>query len=232
MDEVLRFLKTYEALIYLGLAGLALWEIRKFLMAWEETRGAAFGLERESAQGRLNKSAIVLILYLALGMGEFFMVSFVAPTVPGAIPLHTPTIDLLATPTVTLAPSGPGAEEIEPATPTPAGWPPEESGCIPEQLMLTSPQHGQHVHGRVTLTGTVDMPNLSFYKYEVMRPMDPIWYTLQAAREVKQDEALGDWDTQLLSPGEYLLRLVAVDNQGQVMGSCEISVQITANPGP
>jgi hypothetical protein len=231
MDDVLRFLKEYEALIYLGIAGLALWEIRKFLMAWEETRGAAFGLERESAQGRLNKSAVVLILYLSLGMGEFFMVSFVAPTVPGATPLLTPTIDLLATPTVTLAAPGPVEVAVEVATPTPAGWPPEESGCIPDQLMLTSPQHGEAVHGRVTLTGTVDMPNFSFYKYEVMRPMDPLWYTLQAAREVKHDEPLGDWDTQLLSPGEYLLRLVAVDNQGQIIGSCEIQVNITANPG-
>jgi hypothetical protein len=231
MDDVLRFLKTYEALIYLGLVGLALWELRKFFMAWDETRGAAFGLERESAQGRLNKSAIILILYLALGMGEFFMVSFVAPTVPGATPLLTPTIDLMATPTVTLAVSGP-VEEVEEATPTPEGWPPEESGCKPDQLMLTSPRHGEAVHGRVTLTGTVDLPNLSFYKYEVMRPLDPIWYTLQAERDTKNDEALGDWDTQLLSPGEYLLRLVAIDNQGQIIGTCEIQVNITANPAP
>jgi hypothetical protein len=231
MEDVLRFLKTYEALIYLGLVGLALWEIRKFLMAWEETRGAAFGLERESAQGRLNKSAIILILYLALGMGEFFMVSFVAPTVPGATPLLTPTIDLMATPTVTLA-AFETQEEAEEATPTPIGYPPEDSGCIPDQLMLTSPHHEQSIHGKVTLFGTVDMPNFSFYKYEVMRPLDPIWYTLQAARETKNDEALGDWDTQLLSPGEYLLRLVAVDNQGQMLGSCEIQVNITSNPVP
>jgi hypothetical protein len=232
MEEVLRFLKTYEALIYLGLGGLTLWEIRKFLLAWEEVRGAAFGLERDSAQVKLNKSALIMILYLALGMGEFFTVSFVVPTIPGATPLLTPTINLLVTPTVTLAASTPGEEPEEALTPTPTGWPPLESGCIPEQLMLTSPQYGQVVSGQVTLEGTVNMPNFSFYKYELMRPLDPIWYTLQAGREVKIDESLGDWDTQMLSPGEYLLRLVAVDNQGQVLGSCEIPVMVASAATP
>ena len=227
MDEALRFLKTYEALVYLGLGGWAIWQIRKFALAWEEVRGAAFGLERESAQGRLNKAAIILILILAMGMGEFILVSFIVPSVPGANPLLTPTIDLLATPTVTLLPSTPGEEDIaSETTPTPEGWPPPESGCIPGQLMLTAPRHGEQISGKIALEGTVDFPNFGFYKYEVMRPGDPIWHTLQAGREEKHDEILGDWDTQILTQGDYLLRLVAIDNQGQQLGSCEIQIQV------
>lgn len=219
-------------MIYLGLGGLALWEIRKFAMAWEEVRGAAFGLERESAQVRLNRAAIMLVLILAIGMAQFVVVSFVIPSVPGANPLLTPTIDLLATATVTLHPSTPRpGETIVPATETPTGWPPPESGCVPGSLMLTSPYYGEQVTGRVILEGTVDFPNFAFYKYEVKRPEDPIWHTLQAGRDVKRDETLGEWDTTRLSQGDYLLQLVAVDNMGQPLGTCEIPIRIITAPG-
>ena len=59
-------------------------------------------MERASAQARLNQSAIILVLLLGLAIGEFVLVSFVAPAYPGANPLATPTLDLLATPTATL----------------------------------------------------------------------------------------------------------------------------------
>jgi hypothetical protein len=233
MDEILRFLKTYEALIYLGLGGLALWEIRKFALAWEEVRGAAFGLERESSQVRLNRSAVYLVLILTVGLGEFILVSFVVPTVPGANPLLTPTIDLLATKTATLAAFRSTTETPEvQATPTPTGWPPEESGCVPGELFLSRPMYGERVSGKVVLEGTVSYPNFSFYKYEVKRPDDPIWHTLQASREEKQDEVLGEWDTTLLAQGEYLLRLVAVDNEGETAGTCEIKISISPNSLP
>ena len=107
MEEALRFFRAYEIWIYLilGLGGLIY--IRKFILAWQELREAAFGLERESAQTRLNQSASVLTLLLALSVTLFFLVSFVAPTMPGAIPLLTPTLDLLATATPTLPPTPP-----------------------------------------------------------------------------------------------------------------------------
>jgi hypothetical protein len=233
MEEALRFIRTYEALIYLGLGGLALWEIRKFALAWEEVRGAAFGLERESAQGRLNRTAVMLVLILSMGLAEFVLVSFVAPSVPGANPLLTPTIDLLATATVTLPASASSADTPVPeASPTPTGWPPQESGCIPGSLMLTSPIHGEAVTGKVVLEGTVDFSGLSFYKYEVKRPEDEIWHTLQASREIKHDELLGEWDTSLLSQGEYHLRLVAIDTEGQELGVCEIPIRIAPPTAP
>jgi hypothetical protein len=231
MEEILRFVKTYEAFIYLALGGLALWEIRKFSLAWNEVRGAAFGLERESAQGRLNRSAISLMVILVVALAEFMMVTFVAPTVPGALPLSTPTVDMLATPTITIQPLPTRDDpEATPPTPTPDGWPPEESGCIEDRIMLTSPLHNQQVYGKVPILGTVDFPNLAFHKYEVQRPGDQIWHTLQAVRDPKVDELLGEWETNLLSSGDYLLRVVAIDHQGQIVGSCEIQVQLTSGP--
>ena len=50
MEEALRFFRAYEFWIYILLALGGLIYIRKFILAWEELRGAAFGLEREAAQ--------------------------------------------------------------------------------------------------------------------------------------------------------------------------------------
>lgn len=54
MEEALGFFRALEMWIYLllGLWGLII--IRKFVLAWQELRGATFGLERENAEGRLN----------------------------------------------------------------------------------------------------------------------------------------------------------------------------------
>ena len=230
MEEALRFFKTYETLIYLGLGGLAIWEIRKFILAWEEVRNAAFGLERESAQGRLNRTAIMLVVLMLMATAEFTLVSFVVPAVPGATPLHTPTIDLLATPTTTIVASISGTEEqaID-ATPLPVSAEIEfESGCVPDEVMIVEPAHGESVSGQITLVGTVDIPNFGFYKYEVTRPGESIWLPIQAGREIKHDEPLGDWDTAVLPQGAYLLRLVVSDNQGNDAGTCVIQVNVTS----
>ena len=47
MEEALRFVRAYEIFIYVILGALAFWQILQFARAWEELRGAAFGLERE-----------------------------------------------------------------------------------------------------------------------------------------------------------------------------------------
>jgi hypothetical protein len=228
MEEALRFFKTYEAIIYLGLGGLAIWEIRKFILAWEEVRSAAFGLERESAQGRLNKSAIMLVLIMMLASLEFTIVSFVVPAYPGATPLYTPTIDLLATPSITLPVSTiPTESEAVSGTQLPAApLLAEDSGCIPDQVMITAPANGETVSGKITLVGTVNIPDFGFYKYEVTRPGETIWLPIQAGRQVKQDEPLGEWDTEVLPQGAYLLRLVVSDNQGNEAATCVIQVNV------
>jgi hypothetical protein len=228
MEEALRFFKTYEAIIYLGLGGLAIWEIRKFILAWEEVRGAAFGLERESAQGRLNKSAIMLVLIMMMASLEFTIVSFVVPAVPGATPLLTPTIDLLATPSITLPASIPETEGQSASSTQipPALLPDEDSGCIPDQAMITEPANGETVSGKITLVGTANIPNFGFYKYEVTRPGEAIWLPIQAGREVKLEEPLGEWDTEVLPQGAYLLRLVVSDNQGNDEATCVIQVNV------
>ncbi len=232
MEEVLRFIKDYEVWIYVLLAFGGLIYIRKFMKAWEELRAAAFGLERESAQSHLNHSASMLAFLLFLGIGVFALGTFIVPSVPSANPLFTPTLDLLATPTTTLAAGANEGGSLASFTSTPSPPPtvlPAGEGCTPGQAVLTEPQDGAEVSGTVTLKGTANIPNFGFYKYEIARPGDAIWLTIQAGRNVVLDGELGQWNTQTLSSGEYLLRLVVTDNQGNSLPPCVIKVYVN-NP--
>lgn len=232
MGEALRFLRSYETWIYLFLALVGLFYIRKFILAWEELRGAAFGLERESAQSRVNQSASMLMILLCMGLAVFVLVSLVAPSIPMANPLNTPTLDLLATATTTLPVTTPGDEasqEMEPTIEAPSIEPVGGEGCVPGQVMLTEPKNGSEVSDIVTLVGTAQHPNFGFYKYEIARPGDTVWLTIQAGRDPIQDSELGQWDTRSLSTGEYMLQLVVTDNQGESLPPCVIKVYVN-NP--
>jgi len=95
MPNVLSFFKDNEIFIYILLGILVVWQLRKFSVAWDALRSAAFGLEQESARARLNWSAMMLLLLLILVVVEFGVVSFIVPAVPEASPLLTPTLDVL-----------------------------------------------------------------------------------------------------------------------------------------
>jgi len=226
MEEALSFFRAFELWIYmlLGLGGLVY--IRKFILAWDELRGATFGLERENAQSRLNQSASVLVILLTMAVTEFVLVSFIAPAFPGAIPLPTPTMDFLATPTITL-PAGPGQPEVTEGF---SGIVTPElivgNGCLPGQIEIITPQNGQEVSGIVEIVGTADIPNFGFYKFEIKRPDETIWLTIQAGNRNVRSGKLGDWDTTRLSPGEYQLGLVVVDNQAQDFPPCVIQIRV------
>jgi hypothetical protein len=221
MGEILQFFKENEVFIYLILAIFAIWQFRNFMAAWAELRNAAFGLERQSAQSRLNWVATILILLLMLGVGEFVLVSFVVPTVPDASPLITPTIDLLASPTTTL--------EANLSTSNQTSIPTIETqpeNCIPGKVEILSPENGETIKDIVEIIGSADIPNFGFYKFEMAAVSDISWLTIQAGDTVTQTGRLGYWDTTRLSPGEYGLRLVVTDNQGQSTEPCMIQVRV------
>jgi hypothetical protein len=229
--ELLRYLKDGELWIYVLLGLVGLYFLRKFLSAWQELRVAAFGLERESAQSRLNQAASWLVLVMSVAIAEFVLVSFVVPAVPGASPLFTPTLDLLASPTYTLPAATPGTNtpgELTPGaplpqTPTPLAAAP---GCLPGQIFIASPRDGEEISGGVTISGTVNIPDFGFYKFEIKPQGDPNWRTILAGNEVRQNATLGTWNTSLLSPGDYQLSLVVTDNKGQLLPACIINVRV------
>jgi hypothetical protein len=223
MEETLRFVRDNEIFIYLILGIIGAWFLRKFVLAWRELREAAFGLERETAQARLNWAASILVFLLILAVVEFALVSYVVPTIPGAAPLFTPTIDLLATPSVTLAPNN--TSVVSTAIPGPT-LPPGVSECIPGQINIINPENGTTIQGVINIIGTANILNFGFYKYETSSVNDPTWLTIQAGNLIVENDVLGPWDTTRLSPGEYYLRLVVTDNAGESLPPCTIQVRV------
>lgn len=227
MPEVLRFFKDYEVFIYLILGILAVWQLRKFILAWAELRSAAFGLEQESARRRLNWAVSTLVLILFLAVAEFGLVSVVVPNYPGTLP--TPTLDLLATPTATLEGTQ-AVMEGGPATPAPTPLPLEADGCVPGQIEILSPEEGETVQEVVEIRGSADVANFGFYKFEVTSAQEINWQTIQAGDEPVQDDQLGFWDTTRFAPGEYILRLIVTDNQGEASAPCSVRLRVEAPP--
>jgi hypothetical protein len=227
MDGLFRFLRMYEIGVYLVLGVGGSIFLRKFFVAWQELRDAAFGLERESAQIKLNRSAGELVVVLFLMIAEFALVSFIAPNVPGATPLLTSTLDLLATPTITLVVQGTGlaGENLPAAT---QALETATTGCTPGQVEISEPVDGSEISGISEIKGSVSIADFGFYKLEMKTTDQTDWLTILAGNEIKQNASLGSWNTSLLTPGEYNLSLVVVDNQGQSLPGCIIKVRVAS----
>jgi hypothetical protein len=230
MDEALRFFRLYEGWIYFFIALGAVLYLRRLFTNFREMRSTIFGLERTSSQARFNQAVTVLVLLILIGIGEFVIVSYVAPLRPESNPLLTPTIDLLATPTATL-----------PATETPDGFVEEEVGtpvptptidarigeCVPGVLEITSPEPADQLIGAVEIIGSANVDNFGFYKLEVTPQTQATWRTIQAGRVPVQDGVLvSSWDTSTLAPGDYLLRLVVTNAAGELLPDCQVPITI------
>jgi hypothetical protein len=229
MEQVLQFFREYEIWIYILLGIFTLWQFRKFALAWEELRGAFFGLEREAAQGRVNSAATLIVLFILMAAVEFSLVTFVIPTVPGANALPTATLDLLATPTTTLMPPTQNPNETPGITPTLEEIPAAE-GCVPGQVNLISPSNGDRIHGSVTVQGSAYTTNFGFFTLQIAHPGDPVWLPILVGQQAIRNDILGTWETSTLIPGEYMLRLVVTDNIGTELTPCAIQVTVESPP--
>jgi hypothetical protein len=231
MENLIRFLGNYEGLIYGTLGLAALLYLRKIVQAWRELTISVFGLEKESAQKKINSALTVLIILAVFGLSEFGVVTFIAPTIPQIDQNSTPTLDVLATPTATLSLFGGtlaptlNAAVVSNLASTPAVI---SKGCVPGQLEWTYPKAGQEVSGTLTLQGTVNTANFGFYKYEYAAPGGENWITIAAGNQLRLHEDLGIWNTKTMPRGDYRLRLVVNDNQNKVLPACEISIKIVA----
>jgi hypothetical protein len=224
MGPFYRTLASYDQLIYIALAIGAMFAFRRMWRAWREWRNSVYGLEREFALRRLGQATAAAFLVLALLFMEFFIAVFIAPSLPASDILATPTLDLLLTPAGTLSPVDATQAALSPVTQeVPSGM----SGCIPDQIMITSPEPGDVVSGIVNIAGTANVPNFGFYKYEVARLGSQEWATISADRQTKQNEQLGDWNTSSLTNGDYFLRLVITDNIGVALEPCVIAVRVS-----
>jgi hypothetical protein len=223
MDELLRFLEKYEIWVYVLLGVVAVIYVQRLLVAWRDWRNSVFGLEKESAQRKLTTALTILVLLALFVIGEFFIVSFVAPTAPQTI-LSTPTLDLLATVTATL----PSSNDL--ATPTASGLSATEAplseGCVQGQIEWTAPLPGDTITSSVELKGTVNVPNLGFFKYQYAQPGSDTWTDIAAGNKPLINGTIGVWNTSQLVAGDYKLRLVVMDNQNKLFPACVVQIRI------
>ncbi len=218
MGSIYRSLDTYSPLIYIGLAIMGLYAFRRMWRTWREWRDAVYSLEREFALNNLGKATAFGFLVLLLFFAEFYIATFIVPSLPAADILVTPTLDLLATP------AGTPADGVVPLV-TPQAQT-GMSGCVPDEIMLTSPKPGELINGTVTLTGTADIPNFGFYKYEFSPVGTDTWTTISAGTGPVRNDELGEWNTTNRPNGDYFLQLVIIDNAGQTLEPCVIAVRV------
>jgi hypothetical protein len=227
LDIVFQFLQAYEIWIYAILGVISLFYLRKLWLGLREWRGSLFGFEREVAQPRFSAALTGLVLLALIGIGEFSIVTFVIPSVPKTTILPTATINPVQRITSTL---GVSSITITPIVTVVTKVPTSSvNGCIPNQIEWTFPKAGGLLKGTVELRGTVDVPNLGFFKYEYSKMGSDTWVTIAAGNEKKVDKPLaGLWNTGQLATGDYLLRLVVADNQNKLLPACIIQVRIIA----
>jgi len=224
INNILRGLITYSIGIFflLGL-GLVIY-LWKFVLGLHEWQTAVFGLERHVAKRKLASASTGLILLILLFIGEFMLITVIGPQLPTYSTVATPTIDPFITPTTTLSPEEARAADMMPA-PT-IGQVSLISECPEGVLEITSPGDGDEVSGTVEIIGTVNIEDFGSYKYEYSTIGVVNWITIAAGNQLKLDENLGYWYTSSLQPGIYLLQLVPLNNIGDELTPCIITVEV------
>ena len=192
-----RTLATYEPLIYIALAIGGLFAFRRMWNSWREWRDSVYGLEREFALQRLGRATALALLILGLVFAEFFIATFIAPSLPASDIIAMPA--LRKSPRYTSRDTFPG----DSLSGCHAGSLPNGmSGCIADKIMIDAPTPGDDVEGTISITGTADVPNFGFYKYEVSPMGSQNWATIAANRNPVRNEELGKWNTASVTNGD------------------------------
>ncbi len=225
MEELLRFIANYEIGAYIIFGVVILFNLKGLIEGLIGLHKSNFRLEKEVAQKKLRSSITVISLFAIFGVSIFVLVSVASIRYPGISRISTPTMDVLATQAPAAGSSGATEEtrQVQSQTQTAIAL----TGCIPDQLEWIEPASGDEVTGSVELRGTVNVPNLGFYKYEYRNLADDLWTPISAGnRPIVDQPFAGQWNTEQLEPGNYALRLVVSDNQNNLLKPCQIEVKV------
>lgn len=228
MEELLPFLQKFEIWIYVSLGVVAFFPLQRLISAWKMWQGSVFGLEREIAQRRFSAALTMLVLLVLLIFMEFVIVSFIVPSYPQMASFPTATLDVLATPTITLPVAAETATVVSPGNTAGVAATDQaiQESCTPGVIEWVSPKSGEEINANTLLKGTVNVPNLGFYKYEFSKQGEDLWTTIAGGDQPKVEGEIGFWNIDQLDNGDYLLRLVVADNQNNLFPACVIPVRI------
>jgi len=229
MTELVLFLERQQVWAYILLGGMGFFYLRAVGRSYLALRRARFSLERQQANNQLIRAGVMAgISVVGLGI-VFILTGIVAPALPvGEEPVPIPTVNLLANPEVLTDEAG----EFATATPLPTG---EVSalGCQNPDATISSPANEERIRGIVEILGTADIDNFAFYTLEFRSiTSDGTWRAIMAGTQrvcetfCDEEELLGTWDTSLVTPADYALRLVVTDTMGNAPLPCEIRVSV------
>ena len=237
MTIIVKLVAKYAMWLYAICAFGILIYLRAVFVAQRERAQAMFALEREAAASRGYRSAVMIVILLAVGGIIYYASSVLGPQVEAAPePTPTPTALLMPTPTpspgvptetpsptATRRPPPPRPTSIPEVTPTPEVVAPN---CPNPQARLTYPGMNAVLSGAVQIFGSANIPDFDYYKFEFRQAGSPEWAWLPSHDTPVADGLLGVWDTTALPAGTYGFRLVVVDKTGNHPPPCEVTVTI------
>lgn len=242
MTVFLGFLADNAPYIYAFCAVVALYFLRVAIRARRERRAAVFPLERELALARTYRTFGVALLLLLIMGATYFTVHRLIPRLRELPVASTPTpgiLVLIDTPTPTPPPPT--------ATPTPAPTPtlrptrrppptPEPTrepapvvrppACPHPGAAIASPGIGQVLRGDTPVVGTASIEGFQFFKLEWSAAGSDQWHWFAGSETPAVGTVLGVFRAGSLPPGQYVIRLVVVDNTGNYPPPCQVSVVI------
>lgn len=241
MLEFLRPITLFDTWLYIGLGLAALFFLRIIWLARKDRTRSIFTLERETANTRMTRAFIGLMIVLALAMGVYYLSAITPTIVPPAPDTPTPTPllvlpdtptppPLLPTPTPSPTPTATSLPqiEVEPTfTPLPNNTPSpaQPANCPNPGVQITQPGSGAHVAGVIQISGAASIDNFDYYKFEFRAPGGD-WSFVERYSNPVSGGVLGSWNSDTAAPGEYEFRLVVVDTIGNYPEPCVIRLVV------
>ena len=224
LANILRGLITYSAGIYITLGIAIVIYLSKLISGMSAWQKAVFGLERRIAQRKLITSVTGLTLLIFLLVGQFILTTVIGPQMPSELAAEQPNVE---DPEDTQELNGDNDSNSPESDLFGLG----EQGtlqtlCEEGILEITKPEDDERVSGTVEIIGTVNVDDFGSLKYEYSTLAAENWITIAADNQLKLDERIGLWYTSALDPGWYLLRLVPLNNRGEELTPCIISLEV------
>ena len=248
MGFFIQLLANYSGLIYIALIVGVAFYLREVFSARQELQQSLYSLEREAAHSRLWRGIGMLFLLGVIALAIFVLSNVVAPQLVTEADQITPTpafVLATTTPTPTFQPTPtrtprpptevpgtptPTIEGAPTAEPSPTSPPLPPSSCPDPNAQIVAPIAGQTFNGPIQVRGTATAPNFAFYKFTLNGPAtNNVTQTAgDVVRTPVENGVLGSIDaTNLLTaPGIYELGLVVVDNTGNELPHCTVSIVI------
>ena len=215
MDSLFIFLVRYQNWIYAVLALILLIYLKKLIGAIQDWNSTIFGLEREYAQKKLNTALVMVIVSVLLLIAEFVSINYLisdhasADTSAGG-GLLEPAVD----------------SEIV-AVETAADENGYRGGCEVGVLEWISPRQSEVIKGLYTLSATVNVPDMGFFRYDYAPLSDPTnWNAISAGNLPVIEGVLGPLATTEIENGDYILRLEVLSKTNEVWAPCDVSIRI------